>query len=183
MSAGPATEFEAKPLLWFDLVLPLAVRADHTASVPFGSNDLSGPDLVFRGRYMAPINGNAKPFVAISAPVVPVSDTNGTPINCYNKQAVYDVIGFAPYVRPTGEGGNEIQARTQAAIRLMHDVTYAIEESGRGPIGPLTLNNNACFRDVSVESRLLDGDEWNLPPGYGVFFSTVTISYTIRRGV
>ena len=168
------------PLLDFDAAIVAAVKADHTA-IPDGTWDLSGDGKVFRGRFVRPVNEAGLPFVGISGPSVPSSESANVPLGCYGKQASWDVLGFAPWART---GADEVTAAIEAGVKLMRDVTYAIEESARGAGGAGTIRDVGCLRDLVVEATtLLEGDGVDLPPGYGGFFATVTIEYTIARGV
>jgi hypothetical protein len=152
----------------YTTALKSAIQADHTATG--GTYDMSGADAVAIGRYMHPLAG--APFCWIAGPAVS-TDADGPPIGQYLHVATFDLMGFA-----SSDGGVEL--RVLAGIDLMSDVHKAIEDSGRG-LG--LVGQVAGFRDVVVQGVGFDGDEADLAPGYGVFFSQVQITYHTTRGV
>lgn len=146
-----------------------AIKADHTAGG--GTYDLSGVDRVRIGRYTAPVAD--APFVWVAPPAIS-STPEGARLGHYFKTATCDVMGFVA----TTDG--EVESRALAAIDLQSDAHSAIEESGRGN-GAL-FSAVSRFRDVVVQGVSFDGDENGLAPGFGVFFSTVVVTYELARG-
>ncbi len=146
-----------------------AIRADHT--IGGGVYDLSGVDRVRIGRYTAPVAD--APFVWVASPALS-STAEGARLGHYFKTAVLDVVGYVA----TADG--EVETRVLDAIDLQSDVHAAIEESGRGNGGLFSAVSR--FRDVICQGVTFDGDENQLSPGFGVFFSTVTVTYELARG-
>ena len=153
--------------------LEAKIRIDHTALVPAGNYDLSGADQVKIGRFYPPPTG-VLPFVWLS-----VSDVSGSPpgvaLGRYGRALVIDLAGYV------GASSDDVAERILNAGDLMSDVWAAIENDIRTKGG--TLYEIADLVDGSAQGAPFNGDENDLAPGLGVFFSTFVIPYQVDRGL
>jgi hypothetical protein len=144
-----------------------ALAASHT------HYDLSATDRVMVGRYSAPPGSSA--FVAVANPTIE-GQADGLTLRDHAYVYTIDIRGWAPVTADTPA------TRGAAALNLASDIVKAIKDARYNTGGGLKAIN--AVRGIPrFDVTELDGEEWDLPPGWASCFVVVRLDVHLDRGL